>query len=118
MAIDLTIKRGDNRPPVVTQLLDENGDPIASGSITSVKFICKRIDESNGRLVPHVEQDASFVSTGVYQYQWSEGETDLIGVYVMEWEVKYTDNTVRTFPTNGYNMMRIVPDLGGEVPAA
>jgi len=51
-----------------------------------------------------VDAAASIVSSardGKVQYDWSEGDTDVTGVYLGEFEITFADGKVCTWPTEG-----------------
>ena len=49
--------------------------------------------------------------SGIVEYSWQAGDTDTAGTYYGEIEVTYADNTVETFPNNGYFTIIIKEDL-------
>lgn len=113
MTADFYIKMGDTYPPITTRLLTEDGTPIPDGSVQSVRFLFKRIGP-RGQLIEHLSEDAEKVAgeDGTYRYEWKEGDTDIAGRYVAEWQVTYADLVTRTFPTNRFNSVAIVEGLG------
>ena len=49
--------------------------------------------------------------TGQVRYAWSASDTALIGTYNGEFEVTYSDNSVETFPNNGFISIEVTDDL-------
>ena len=49
--------------------------------------------------------------SGIVQYPWVGADTNTAGTYYGEVEVTYADNTVETFPNNGYFTIIIKEDL-------
>jgi hypothetical protein len=55
--------------------------------------------------------DGSDGSKGKVSYDWDPADVDTEGVYKAEWEVTYTDGTIQTFPTPGFNEIRFNAEL-------
>lgn len=53
-----------------------------------------------------IQPDASFT------YDPIPTDVDTIGKYQQEWEVIYPTGKILTFPNNGYNVVKIIADLG------
>lgn len=51
----------------------------------------------------------SIINKGRVSYSWGVGETDDPGVYNVEFAVTFPDNSVRTFPSDGYMTLEIEP---------
>jgi hypothetical protein len=49
---------------------------------------------------------------GAVTYPWVVGDTDTLGLYVQEWEITFVGGKTSTFPSNGYNQIAILRDLG------
>lgn len=55
--------------------------------------------------------DGSDGSKGKVKYEWAAGDTDTAGVYDLEWEVSFSDGTIRTFPTTYPTKLQIWGDI-------
>lgn len=113
---DVTLKRGDTYPPLRGRAADEDGalplaDAISAGG--TILFLAK----SGATLVSGTVNviDPPDADGFNWQYVWDEGDTDVIGTYMVELEITW-DNTpheVQTIPNDGYLSLEIVQDLGG-----
>ena len=50
-------------------------------------------------------------SGGRISYQWLAGDTDTPGVFQVEIEVTFSDETVATFPSDGYHQLTILAEI-------
>lgn len=98
----VTIKRHDNGF-YFTDTLSATG---ANFTGASVKFLLKRG-------TTEFEDAAEFVdeSEGTVRYQPGASFPSAIGTYSQEWEVTFSDSSVLTFPSAGYNVVKILADL-------
>lgn len=110
-----TIKRGDFGSPVRGVLTDAaTGDRVDIAG-ADVRFVLRLRGSSEPFLyeLASNDQDLEDESTnGNVSYTWQEGDTDTPGIYKLEWEVTYSGGEVQTFPSDGYNLIAITPDLG------
>lgn len=104
----MRIKKGDTVPLRVT-LEWEDGTAIDLSSATSVNFVMKLWRETTS------DVDAVCVvidaSNGIVEYQWVAGETDVVGLYGIEFVITYSDGTIYTVPSNGELWLYIMNDL-------
>ena len=102
------IKQNDTRPYwPVTLTFDDGTNPDLTGA--TVRFHAR--DKSDGV----VKIDAAVTITGAAsgQCEWrpEAADTDVPGRYDCEWEVTFADATIQTFPTRGYDRLKIVGEL-------
>jgi hypothetical protein len=103
------IKQNDTSPAIRAVLKDGDGVPINLDGAT-VRFHMRPIGETTVT----VDAAASVVSpssAGIVEYSWDAGDTDAIGSFKAEFEVTYSDNTIETFPNNGYISVVITGEL-------
>lgn len=98
------IKSGDTAPPFEA-VLAVDGVPVDLTGAT-VLFLMERnrTNVVSGEAVIGGED-------GEVSYAWQEGDTDTPGIYLAEWEVTFSDNTVRTFPNDGYSRIKILREV-------
>lgn len=48
---------------------------------------------------------------GYVEYVWAAGDTDTAGRFVAEWRVVFTDGTVQTYPTVGFDNVLIEGEI-------
>lgn len=102
------IKRNDTRPYWPITLTFEDGSvPDLSGG--TVRFLAR--EAGNGQV--KVDDTAVITDGPNGQAEWrpSAGDTDQAGSFDVEWEVTFSDGTVQTFPTRGYDRLIVVGDL-------
>jgi len=113
---DFTIKKNDTAPAIRGVLYDRD-DNVVDLTGCTVRFLMSNLVNDGGELSVGsnvVTGDAAIIDevNGIVEYQWVAGDTDTAGEYYCEWEVTYgSDNTVETFPSDGYNTITIKTDL-------
>lgn len=103
------IKQHDTKPSIKATLKDGDGTVINLTDAT-VRFHMRKI----GATSTTVDAAATVVSPatgGVVQYDWSAADTATIGTYHAEFEVTYGDNSIETFPNNGFISVVVTDDL-------
>ena len=102
------IKRNDTRPywPVT---LTFNDGSVADLTGASVRFIARR--KSDGQVKIDATATVTDPSNGVCEWRPDAAETDEAGLFDCEWEVTYSDSTIQTFPTIGYDRLKVIGDL-------
>lgn len=102
-------KRGDRLPSLQTTLKDENGAAVNLTG-TTVRFKMRAYGQSG---TPKVDQPATTVDAvgGIVRYDWALVDVDTSGWFEAEWEVTYADGRKATFPTQGYDLGYLWPDV-------
>ena len=102
------IKQNDTQPAFQAILEDGGGVPINLDGAT-VRFHMRSI----GTKVVKVDESASVISAvgGIVRYTWAAGDTDTIGSFQAEFEVTYPDDSIETFPNDGYIRVEILDDI-------
>lgn len=106
------IKRNDTAPSITATLQ-------ASSTAVDIQNATVRFHmlDSGGAVVVDAAAnndqvtDGSDGSTGKVSYDWAAADTDVAGTFRAEWEVTFSDGTIRTFPTPGYTTVIIHGDL-------
>lgn len=103
------IKTNDTSPKLAVTLEDANGNAIDIIGNNGVRFHMKAFGATSLKVdAPMTVRDAEI---GAVQYPWVASDTDTAGTYYGEVEVTYADNTVETFPNNGYFTVIVKEDL-------
>jgi hypothetical protein len=92
---DVTLVQGDTRPPVVGTLRVTSTQALLDLTTASgVKF---QMRQDNDRHYT-VDADADIVSaaSGAVSYDWEEGDLNVPGEYIAQWEITWSDDTVQT----------------------
>jgi hypothetical protein len=103
-----TMKQFDTSP-VIQARLRTSANTVVTLTGATVKFIMK--SESNKVLV---SSPADIVDQyqGIVKYEWQPNDVSQSGMCLAEFEVTYEDDSVETFPNNGYIKIKVLPDLG------
>src|ERR1017187_2783152 len=115
-AVDLFLKAGDTLPAVYTSLTDATGAPIDLTTATSVTF-SMAIEGSS--TLPVDASTAEFVSprtSGVVQYPWTDGDSDVAGSYLAAFTVAWPGGS-QTFPSEDAIHILVQPNLTDAQPA-
>lgn len=103
------IKRNDTAPSI-TATLTSSGTAVSITGAT-VRF---HMRDSSGAVkvdaAANNDEDGAG-DTGEVSYDWAAADTDTAGHFLAEWEVTFSDGTVRTFPTPGYTHILIWGDI-------
>jgi hypothetical protein len=62
--------------------------------------------------VPTEKRPAIINPDGTFSYDPIATDVADIGKFQQEWEVIYPTGKILTFPNNGYNVVKIIADLG------
>ena len=108
---EFEIKEDDTLPLLETVLLDGNGEPVDLTAAVSVKF-SMRLD-THPRTIVLNEVAAAFSPTasGEVSYAWAAGNTATEGLYVIEWVVRWGAGGRATFPSKGFDKVRVGPRI-------
>ena len=107
------VKRGDVGSSTPTTELLDSDRKAANLTEASVRFIMA----ADVGIAPTVAADAEVVGDeidGCVRYTWVEGDLDISGHYLAEYEVTYADDSVETFPSDGYISVIVRADLDAD----
>lgn len=107
-----TMKAGDTYPPI-TGTLRTNAGPVDLTSAVEVRMWMKSTSTEPFETDPCEIVDAV---NGVVSYTPSPVETEIPGVYRLEWQVDWGDDgdgrpQIQTFPNSGYDTLTIIEAL-------
>lgn len=107
---DRTMKAGDTDPPLPIQPRLANGAPV---DLTGLDEILVWIRSKSHTIVCDPENVAVLGSptAGNAEYRWQPGDTDVPALYDVEFQVRWLDGRVRTFPTSKYRSLEIERNL-------
>lgn len=71
----------------------------------TVSFLLKSADVS-------IKKPAVIGGDGTFSYDPVAADVQTVGKYQQEWELVYPSGKILTFPNNGYNVVKIIADLG------
>lgn len=111
MAIDFTIKQHDQLPELVVTLSDSLGATVNLNGSLGVRFIFT--NKVNGTKVIDAPATVVDAPNGIVKYTWQAGDTATASTYQGEFEVKFADGRVETFPNSKYIAIKVFADLGG-----
>ena len=102
-----TVKQNDTSPAIQAALKTPNKQPvnlIGASIIFNMKDETGRVLVSNTALV--VDDEA-----GIVRYDWTTGDTAFDGLCFGEFQVTYEDESIETFPNDGYIKIKITPEI-------
>lgn len=109
MASDRTMKKGDTWPPLRSGLTETNllGSVVAMDltAASRVEFVMRQ-----GATVFAATMAISSALGGRVQYQWANGDTDIIGDWACEFEVYWSSGFMETVPNTGTRTLSIEED--------
>ena len=107
MAAVFKIKQNDTADSLLYYLLPTSTD------LTGASVVFNMRNRSSGTV--KVSRQAASVVTATtrpsVQYDWQAGDTDTAGDYEYEFEVTFADTTVKTFPNDSWEPLKITDDI-------
>jgi hypothetical protein len=102
---EITIKRGDNKV-IFRDTPTINGVAMTSADLTgcTLKFLMRGIR--------NISQPATITGSATFEYQPTATDVGVSGIFKQEWELTFPDTKRLTFPSDGYNTVTILDDLG------
>jgi len=84
-----------------------DGVPLTSGDLAgcTLSFLMKGDAKA-------LKQPATINPDATFSYDPVATDVDTVGKYQQEWEVIFPNTKILTFPNNGYNIVKIIADLG------
>lgn len=105
----ITIKQDDTQPAMKVRLKDASGNPVCLTGAT-VRVAIQHYSQPDIKFLRDAYiQDAI---TGEVWLVWQSEETQVTGLYRIEFRVTYQDGNRETFPNDGYLMVKIMERLG------
>ena len=104
------VKQNDRRP-TAPAVLKRGNNVVNLTTANQVTFKMRPIHGID--LKVNAEATVLAAASGSVEYRWADGDTDIAGEYLAEWEVTWSDGTTETFPTIDYDIVLITSDLDG-----
>ena len=105
-----TIKRNDLKPNLQARCT-EGDTPVDISQAESARvIIANRLGNKVDAAVTILD-DGTEGLRGLWEYEWAEGDTDVAGDFRIEVEVTWPGGAPQTFPSGGYETVRITKDL-------
>ncbi|WP_422406959.1 MULTISPECIES: BppU family phage baseplate upper protein [Gammaproteobacteria] len=104
----ITMKNFDAYDSIKYQAFDLDGYPVNLAG-ASVKFNMQHI--TTGQLVSHSDAEIIDASSGMIKYTFQHGDTLLNGGHKAEFEIVFPDGKRKTYPSNQYFLIDIVPSI-------
>jgi hypothetical protein len=107
---EFTIKRGSRLPHIqATVLSAQDGGPLDLSRVAAVQFVMTDLRGAVKVNAPGLIFDAV---EGIVEYAWDATDTDTAGEYEAEFVLTFDSGEVMRVPTDGYIIVRVVPDKG------
>jgi hypothetical protein len=112
-AADYDIAQGDHGETITSTLEDSAQQPVdLEGANIAFRVVpiggstplLDNVVASNGQ-----NGDGSDGTKGRVFYTWQPGDTGTPGVYLAQWKATFVDESVQSFPNDGYLLIRISP---------
>lgn len=103
----LKIKTGDTALQFTDTLKVDGVATDLTGA--TVLFLLKLIDSPNTAY--SLAATIVTAASGTVKYVPGVGFPTAVGDYRQEWQVSYVEGTILTFPSDGYNIVKILDDL-------
>ncbi len=104
------IKQGNLWPPIVANLLYDDGDPIDLTAVDKVHIVITRRNDRNNVLLNKPVAVTNLAEAEV-TYRWEDEETDWSGEYQFEFVIYYLDGVLLTIPKHTYYYLWIQSSL-------
>lgn len=110
MISDHHVGQGDLSPSIVATLKDETGAPLPLDGYDSITFRMRLMDKSRPAIVGGAAMVATVDGGGVgdVQHDWASGETEVPGLYEVEWRGVKAGRP-ETFSNNNKSTLWIAP---------
>lgn len=100
------MRRNDTAPPIEATLTADS--TAVDLTDATVRF---HMQDTAGTVKVDAAATLVVAASGTVKYVWAAADTDTGGWFKAEWEVTFSDGTVRTFPNPGYTNVRITGDI-------
>lgn len=106
MSLKLNLKRGDTRTAIKANLKSPKGNPIIlTDAIVTFHMIQYKT------IIANREADIIDATNGIVAFTFTPEEISSIGKMKAEFKVTYPDQSIETFPNQGYIDITIEPSL-------
>lgn len=112
---EFEIKVGNTLPVLATTLqtgATRTPEPIDLTSAISVGLTMALHEHPKTKVIDMGSADFVADATGTVSYPWQPGDTDLAGLYDIEWTIVFPGGNVMTVPSCGFDKVRINPLAG------
>ena len=108
----LILKQGDLEPPIIANLVYEDGTLIPLDTVETIRFI---MTEKRNRNNVYIDTDDVKIldkQSSQIKYQWVPGDTEFYGEYQIHFVVNLKSGKQITIPNKGYEYIYIDRALG------
>jgi hypothetical protein len=107
---EFTIKRGSRLPRIrATVPGAQEGGPVDLSGVTAVQFV---MADMKGVLKVNAAGAVLDAAERIVEYAWAAADTEVAGEYEAEFMLTFTGGEQMRVPTDGYIIVRVVPDKG------
>lgn len=101
------MKKNDNQPYYFAQIKDSAGDAVDLSTATVTFSMVDATDLTDTPKIDDVAMVVTDATNGYVEYRWASGDTDTVGIYVLEIKVTI-GSLIYTLPTNRQDKIIIV----------
>lgn len=109
MSDTFTIRQHDHGEAMTSTLLDADG---AAVDLTGASVaLCVAPAAGGARIVDDAAAEVTDAAAGKVSYTWKAADTEAPGTFFAQWKVTFADESVQSFPNDGFMAVRITPDI-------
>lgn len=101
------IKQNDTSPAIEAALKTPSKQAV---NLIGAAVLFHMMDEGGQVLVANTAVVVDGAA-GIVRYEWQTGDTSIEGLCRAEFQVTYEDESIETFPNNGYIKIKITPEI-------
>lgn len=109
-ATPFEIKQNDLLPSLASVLLNSDGSVVDLTSATTVKLYACLKGSTQETIAGAVAVIVS-APAGSVRYDFGGSDTAVVGDYVLEWRVTWSNGKTSSYPGNGYDRFLVTPKL-------
>lgn len=103
------IKQNDTSPSLLAELQDSLTNQVINLLNVEGSFHMWRLDTKEVVLKKPINVVSS--GEGIIRYDWEQGDTAVPGLYQAEIQITYPDQTIESFPNDGYISVEIIEEI-------
>lgn len=107
----MEIKRGDTEPVFSVEPSWPRGGGVDFSNVSEVLFYLERLEDASDEVLLNGAAASVNEEESRVEYDFEEGDTDMLGEYRAEFELVWDNGDRAIFPTSGYYTIRVVETI-------